>query len=179
MRTTILALAAVSGLALAACSPEAKTDAANAVSDASKAVSTEVEGLKAKLDATTQSAAEATAPHADAGPAVYFVNLKDGDTVSSPFRVVFGVYGMGVAPAGTDKPMTGHHHLMIDTELSAEEMKFAIPNDDTHKHFGGGQTETTLTLPPGQHTLQLDFGDMKHMQMASPIMSKKITITVK
>jgi outer membrane murein-binding lipoprotein Lpp len=182
MRTTVLALAAVatSALALAACSPEAKTDAANAVSDASKALSTEVDGLKARLDAVTQSAADATAPHADAGPAVYFVNLKDGDTVSSPLRVVFGVYGMGVAPAGTDKPMTGHHHLLIDAELSPEEMKFAIPNDDTHKHFGGGQTETTLTLPPGQHTLQLDFGDMKHEQMKpAPLMSKKITITVK
>ncbi|MEP7210261.1 MAG: DUF4399 domain-containing protein [Alphaproteobacteria bacterium] len=181
MRATILSLAtiAVSALALAACSPEAKTDAAAAVSDAGKALSTEVDGLKAKLDAATQSAANATAPHADAGPAVYFVNLKDGDTVSSPFRVVFGVYGLGVAPAGTDKPMTGHHHLLIDAELSPEEMKFAIPNDDTHKHFGGGQTETTLTLPPGQHTLQLDFGDKAHNQLTPPIMSKKITITVK
>jgi hypothetical protein len=181
MRTTILALAAAaSAIAFAACTPEAKTDAANAVSDAGKAMSTEMDSLKAKLDAATKSAADSTAPHADAGPAVYFVNLKDGDTVSSPFRVVFGVYGMGVAPAGTDKPMTGHHHLLIDTELSAEEMKFAIPNDDTHKHFGGGQTETTLTLPPGQHTLQLDFGDMKHEQMKpAPLMSKKITITVK
>jgi outer membrane murein-binding lipoprotein Lpp len=182
MRTTtlILAAVAVSALGLAACSPEAKTDAASAVSDAGKALSTEVDSLKAKLDAATKSAADATAPHADAGPAVYFVNLHDGDTVSSPFRVVFGVYGLGVAPAGTDKPMTGHHHLLIDTELSAEEMKFAIPNDATHMHFGGGQTETVLTLPAGQHTLQLDFGDMKHEQMKpAPIMSQKITITVK
>lgn len=180
MRTILLTLAAAaSGIALAACSPEAKTDAANAVSDAGAALSTEVDNLKARLDAVAKSSADATAPHADAGPAVYFVNLKDGDTVSSPFRVVFGVYGMGVAPAGTDKPMTGHHHLLIDTELSAEEMKFAIPNDATHMHFGGGQTETVLTLPAGQHTLQLDFGDMKHEQMKpAPIMSQKITITV-
>ncbi|MBI1360761.1 MAG: DUF4399 domain-containing protein [Alphaproteobacteria bacterium] len=119
-----------------------------------------------------------TAPHADAGPAVYFVNLKDGDTVSSPFRVVFGVYGKGVAPAGTEKENTGHHHLLIDTELTDEEMKFAIPNDETHKHFGGGQTETVLTLPPGQHTLQLDFGDKDHNQFSPPVMSKKITVTV-
>lgn len=176
MPTKLMILAAISGLALCACSPQAKTDAANAVSDASQALTAEVDSLKAKLDAAVQSAA---APHPDAGPGVYFVNLHDGDTVASPFRVVFGVYGLGVAPAGTDKAMTGHHHLLIDTELSAEEMKFAIPNDETHMHFGGGQTETVLTLPAGQHTLQLDFGDKDHNQLTPPLMSEKITITVK
>jgi hypothetical protein len=177
MRITILALAAAaSAIALAACTPEAKTDAANAVSDAQKAINEQVDALKA---AAAKASTDATAPHADAGPAVYFVNLHDGDTVSSPFRVVFGVYGLGVAPAGVEKPMTGHHHLLIDTELSAEEMKFAIPNDDTHKHFGGGQTETVLDLPPGQHTLQLDFVVKDHNQLTPPVMSQKITITVK
>ena len=116
---------------------------------------------------------------APAGAAVYFVNLKDGDTVTSPFRVVFGVYGMGVAPALTAKDLTGHHHLLIDTELSAEEMKYAIPNDDKHVHYGTGATEAQLMLPAGQHTLQIVFGNKNHEQFSPPIMSKKITINVK
>ena len=98
--------------------------------------------------------------------------------MSSPFRVVFGVSGLGVAPALTEKELTGHHHLLINTELSEEEMEYAIPNDDQHRHFGGGQTETVLDLPPGQHTLQLNFGDLNHEQFDPPVMSEKITITV-
>jgi hypothetical protein len=78
-----------------------------------------------------------------------------------------------------EKEKTGHHHLLVDTQLSDEEMKFAIPNDAQHIHFGGGQTETTLTLGPGQHTLQLVFGDLHHEQLKPPVMSQKITITVK
>lgn len=134
---------------------------------------------KAVDDALAARDADDTKIHADAGPAVYFVNLRDGETVTSPFRVAFGVYGMGVAPALTAKEMTGHHHLLIDTELSAEEMKFAIPKDDKHIHYGGGQTETQLMLPAGQHTLQIVFGDKNHEQFSPPIMSKKITINVK
>ncbi|MEZ6029536.1 MAG: DUF4399 domain-containing protein [Hyphomonadaceae bacterium] len=134
---------------------------------------------KAVTEAVAARDAEATKLHGDAGPAVYFVNLRDGQTVRSPFRVVFGVYGIGVAPALTDKPNTGHHHLMIDTELSDEEKQFAIPNDAQHLHFGGGQTETVLDLPPGSHTLQLVFGDMNHeLHKPTPIMSDKITIVV-
>lgn len=175
---TLFLIAAVSGLTLAACSPQAPSDTAAAASDAQKALSEQIDALKAQL-ASSSSVADMTAAHADAGPAVYFVNLKDGDTVTSPFRVVFGVYGKGVAPAGVEKENTGHHHLLIDTELTTEEMGFAIPNDDQHMHFGGGQTETMLTLPPGQHTLQLDFGDLKHEQLDPPMLSKKITVTVK
>ena len=110
---------------------------------------------------------------------VYFINLKDGDTVSNPFKVQFGLSGMGVAPAGVEKPNTGHHHLLIDTTLTGEELKQPIPVDDKHRHFGGGQTETMLTLPPGKHTLQLVLGDWSHVPFNPPVMSPVITVTVK
>ncbi len=113
------------------------------------------------------------------GAAVYFINLKDGDTVTSPFKVQFGLTGMGIAPAGVDKPKTGHHHLIIDTTLSPEELKAPIPSDAKHVHFGGGQTETMVTLPPGRHTLQLVLGDWTHIPFDPPIMSPVITVTVK
>ena len=175
MRHTILATAAALALGtLAACNPAPAAPAGPTAED------TAATTAKAVADARAGDAAAATAVHADPGPAVYFVNLKDGDTVTSPFRVVFGVYGKGVAPKDINVPDTGHHHLLIDTELSAEEMGFAIPSDEQHKHYGAGQTETVLMLPAGQHTLQLVFGDMKHEQMKpAPMMSPKITITVK
>jgi hypothetical protein len=110
---------------------------------------------------------------------VYFINLKDGDTVSSPFKVQFGLTGMGIAPAGIEKPNTGHHHLIIDTTLSPEELKRPIGMDAKHLHFGGGQTETMLTLPPGRHTLQLELGDWSHVPFNPPIQSPVISITVK
>ncbi len=110
---------------------------------------------------------------------VYFINLKDGDTVTSPFKVQFGLNGMGVAPAGVEKANTGHHHLLVDATLSAEELKQPIPSDAKHVHFGGGQTETTLSLPPGLHTLQLVLGDWSHVPFNPPIMSPVITVTVK
>jgi Domain of unknown function (DUF4399) len=111
--------------------------------------------------------------------AVYIISPKDGDTVTSPFKVQFGLSGMGVAPAGVDKPNTGHHHLIIDTILSPEELKAPIASDAKHVHFGGGQTETTVTLPPGRHTLQLVLGDWTHIPFSPPIMSSVITVTVK
>jgi Domain of unknown function (DUF4399) len=111
--------------------------------------------------------------------AIYFINLKDGDTVTSPFRVQFGLTGMGIAPAGVDKPNTGHHHLLVDTTLSPDELKQPIAMDAKHLHFGGGQTETMLTLPPGRHTLQLGLGDWSHIPFNPPIMSPIITLTVK
>ena len=114
-----------------------------------------------------------------AGAKVYFINLKDGDTVSSPFLVQFGLSGMGVAPAGVEKPNTGHHHLLIDTTMTAEQMKEPLPADDTHKHFGGGQTEAMVTLPEGKHTLQVLLGDWTHIPHVPPVMSEPITITVR
>ena len=111
--------------------------------------------------------------------AVYIISPKDGDAVTSPFKVQFGLSGMGVAPAGVDKPNTGHHHLIIDTTLSPAELKEPIASDAKHLHFGGGQTEAMVTLPPGQHTLQLVLGDWTHVPFNPPIMSPVITVTVK
>jgi hypothetical protein len=113
------------------------------------------------------------------GASVYFINLKDGDTVTSPFKVQFGLTGMGVAPVGVQNERTGHHHLLIDTKLSDEELKRPIAADPKHVHFGGGQTETTVTLPPGRHTLQLVLGDWSHIPHNPPVMSPVITVTVK
>jgi hypothetical protein len=126
--------------------------------------------------AATITLAETPSPP---GATVYFINLKDGDTVTSPFKVQFGLTGMGVAPAGSQNPNTGHHHLLIDTQLSPEQMKQPIPADAQHRHFGGGQTEAVLMLPAGQHTLQLVFADGSHIPHNPPVVSSVITVTVK
>ena len=109
---------------------------------------------------------------------VYFLSPKDGETVSSPVTVRFGLKGMGVAPAGINQANTGHHHLLVDM---AKEPDFnaALPVTENIRHFGAGQTETELTLPPGKHTLQLVLGDHLHIPHEKPIVSTKITITVK
>jgi Domain of unknown function (DUF4399) len=113
-----------------------------------------------------------------AGAVEYIISPAPNADVTSPVTIKFGLKGMGVAPAGVDKPNTGHHHLLIDvTEIPL--LDKPIPKDDHHLHFGGGQTETTLELSPGQHTLQLIFGDKDHMPFDPPVMSDKITITVK
>ena len=114
-----------------------------------------------------------------AGAKVYFINLKDGQKVKSPFLIQFGLSGMGVAPAGVEKPNTGHHHLLIDTTLSGDQLKAAIPADDTHKHFGGGQTETMVSLPKGKHTLQLVLADWSHIPHVPPVMSQVIIVRVR
>jgi len=106
----------------------------------------------------------------------YFISPQNGAKVSSPFTVRFGLKGMGVAPAGVTNANTGHHHLLIDTDLPPDNLP--IPNDDKHRHFGAGQTEVELTLPPGQHTLQLVLGDANHVPHQPPVHSEKITITV-
>lgn len=82
---------------------------------------------------------------------LYFINLKDSDTVTSPVTVRFGLSGMGIAPAGTEAPNAGHHHLIIDDKIEGEALNEAIPMDEKHLHFGKGQTEATVTLPKGQH----------------------------
>jgi hypothetical protein len=115
---------------------------------------------------------------------VYFVGLEDGARVTAPVTVRFGLSGMGVAPAGTEVEMTGHHHLLINRAPmgegpdGAEEWLYPLPADENHRHFGGGQTEVTLDLPPGQHTLQLVLGDMNHVPHDPPVVSDVITITV-
>ncbi len=116
---------------------------------------------------------------------LHFVNLSDGDTVSGPVKVVFGLSGMGVAPAGIEKEGTGHHHLLIDRppmgqgEDGEEELLFSVTTDDKHRHFGGGQTEASVELAPGAHTLQLVLGDHNHVPHTPPVMSAVITVTVK
>lgn len=111
------------------------------------------------------------------GAEVYFINPKDGETVTSPVTIKFGLKNMGIAPAGVSNENTGHHHLLIDTELPP--LDKPIPADDKHVHFGKGQTETSLQLAPGKHTLQLLLGDHTHTPHNPPVLSKPITITVK
>jgi hypothetical protein len=134
--------------------------------------------IAAGIFAAASSGALAGQTPAPSGAKVYFVNLKDGDKVKSPFKVQFGLSGMGVAPAGIEKEKTGHHHLIIDEELTGEELNEPIISDNKHVHFGGGQTETTVTLPAGKHTLQLVLGDWSHIPHNPPIMSERITVTV-
>jgi hypothetical protein len=131
------------------------------------------------LFAVASAAPAAAQTPSPEGARVYFINLKDGAEVDSPFLVQFGLSGMGVAPAGVEKPNTGHHHLLIDATLTPEQLKEPIPADNNHKHFGGGQTEAMVTLPKGQHTLQLVLGDWTHIPHAPPVMSEPITITVR
>ncbi len=122
---------------------------------------------------------QAQVPRTDsvAGAAVYFIQPQEGATVKSPFKVVMGLRGMGIAPAGVDMPETGHHHLLVDLDKLPDE-NMPIPTDDHHRHFGKGQTETTLTLPPGKHTLQLLLADRNHIPHRPPVVSQKITIEV-
>jgi len=115
---------------------------------------------------------------APSGAEVYIISPANGATVGQEVTVRFGLKGMGVAPAGVAKEHTGHHHLLVDVkELPAAGQP--IPKDDNHIHFGGGQTETTLKLKPGTHTLQLELGDQNHVPFDPAVVSKKITIHVK
>lgn len=113
---------------------------------------------------------------APADAQVYFVTPQHGDEIVGPVKVSFGLTGMGVAPAGVERPNTGHHHLLIDQdELPAA----GVPMGADVKHFGGGQTEAVLTLPKGEHTLQLILGNHLHIPHEPVVVSDKITITVK
>lgn len=127
------------------------------------------------LAATLVWSAERTA--APAGAEAYIISPRDGARVTNPVVVRFGLKGMGIAPAGVKFDNTGHHHLLIDTDVPAD-LNAPLPATEKIIHFGKGQTETTLTLPPGKHTLQLLVGDQSHVPHEPPIMSKKITITV-
>ncbi|MFT7052998.1 MAG: hypothetical protein ACJAU1_000549 [Psychromonas sp.] len=111
------------------------------------------------------------------GPGVYIISPIDGSTVAQTFTVKFGLHGMGIAPSGIDRENTGHHHLLIDTSVLPD---MAKPLQATDKiiHFGGGQTETKVTLSPGKHTLQLLLGNYMHVPHDQPLMSQKITVLV-
>ena len=112
-----------------------------------------------------------------AGARVFFVSPADGDTVSNPVRVEFGIEGMTVARAGDEQPGSGHHHLLIDAELP--DVTLPIPADAQHIHFGDGSTSTEITLPAGQHRLRMLLGDYRHVPHDPPVVSDPITITVK
>ena len=113
---------------------------------------------------------------ANAEQNVYFINLKDGDKLESPIFIQFGLSGMGVAPAGTNREGTGHHHLLINVDDI--DISKPIPSSSDHIHFGGGQTETTIDLPSGVYTLQLLLGNMSHIPHNPPVVSEKIKIEV-
>jgi hypothetical protein len=126
--------------------------------------------------AATAFAADRIAP--PAGAEVYFIAPQNGAKLHSPVTIKFGLKGLGIAPAGIKFDNTGHHHLLIDTDLSELKLDAPMPATDKIVHFGKGQTETTLTLTPGKHTLQLVFADYLHQSFDPPLTSKKITITV-
>jgi hypothetical protein len=124
----------------------------------------------------TPALAEGTA--APAGAKVYFIGLETGAKVKSPLVVRFGLAGMGIAPAGVEKEATGHHHLLVDAPLTPAELDQPLPADDKHVHFGKGQTETSLKLAPGRHTLQLVLADHQHIPHKPAVISDVITIDV-
>jgi len=124
--------------------------------------------------AATLQAQDFSTPSAE-NSETYIVSPKDGETVPKTFTVVFGLRGMGVAPSGVEKEFTGHHHLLVDaTELPPA----GLPMGDTVMHFGKGQTETSITLEPGTHTLQLVLGNHLHVPHNPPVISEVITVTV-
>ena len=127
--------------------------------------------------ASASAAVAADRTPSPAGPEVYIVSPKDGVKVKGPVTVVLGLKGMGIAPAGVKFDNSGHHHLLIDTD-SPTDLSLPLPADDHNVHFGKGQTETTLTLSPGKHTLQLVLADYLHTPHVPAVILKKITIVV-
>jgi hypothetical protein len=132
--------------------------------------------LALTLLATFAVAADRTA--APAGAEVYFIAPHNGAKVHGPFTVSFGLKGMGIAPAGIKFDNAGHHHLLVDTDFSELKLDAPMPATDKILHFGKGQTETSLTLTPGKHTLQIVFADYLHQSFEPPLHSNKINITV-
>lgn len=142
--------------------------AAVPVKDASKTPEMEI--------CSSNSAVDRTRPYVNEAKAVYFVNVRDGDKVTSPFRIAFGLVGMGIAPAGIQMENTGHHHLLINQKLTNDMLTRSIPFTEKYRHFGHGETEATLDLPVGKHTLRLLFADANHKPYY--LSSKEITIEV-
>jgi len=152
----------------AAPAPEASTETP------APGASTETPAPMAEKSAMEPEASPRTP--APEGAKVFIIMPQDGATVFSPVPIQFGVEGIDIVPAGDDEPHSGHHHLLIDTKL--EDYNAPIPNDETHKHYGGGQTEAAVGLTPGKHTLQLLLGDKNHIPHDPPIESEVITINV-
>ena len=115
--------------------------------------------------------------HSNKNKRIFFTNLSDGESVTSPVTVRFGIKGMSIVPAGINKPMSGHHHLLINLE-NLPDMTKPIPADKNHLHFGKGQTETIIELPKGKHSLQLLLGNYIHVPHEVPFLSEKIEIIV-
>lgn len=132
-------------------------------------------GFTVCLGTVAAFAGETPAPE---GAKVYIISPEAGASVSNPVTVVFGLAGMGVAPAGVEKENTGHHHLLIDVDPATIDPDNPLPADDNHQHFGGGQTQTSVELAPGEHTLILLLGDQNHIPHNPPVMSEPVTITV-
>ncbi|MEC9346208.1 MAG: DUF4399 domain-containing protein [Pseudomonadota bacterium] len=131
------------------------------------------------LAALAVPAATRAEPVWPAGAKVYIISPQDGATVRSPVKVVFGLSGMGVAPAGVEQNGTGHHHLLINRDVpTGDDLLAPLPAEDGLRHFGGGQTEAMVELAPGKHTLQLIMGDWSHVPGAMPLISERISITV-
>jgi len=170
IHATRLLLIAATGLTLMSCGGPPAPQANNPETSAPETTAA----------AAPAPAAEAPAPLprsvAPAGARVEILSPKDGDIVTSPVKVVFGLEGMALAPAGDPTPDSGHHHLLID--VPAPDLGLPIPKDAQHLHFGQAQTETEVTLEPGQHTLQLLLGDTNHVPHEPPLFSAPITITV-
>jgi hypothetical protein len=124
----------------------------------------------------TMAAGFAFATESTAGARAYFINLTNGQHVKSPVLIQFGLSGMGIAPAGSTNPGTGHHHLIIDADTPGAAAPISM--DDKHMHFGRGQTEVSLPLTPGNHTLQLVLADGGHIPFTPPVVSDKVTVTV-
>jgi hypothetical protein len=127
---------------------------------------------------SSMALADSLVSPAPEGAKSYIITPQDGAIVTSPVLVQFGLSGMGVAPAGVEKDKTGHHHLLINADTSALDFTMPLPSNDEVKHFGGGQTETTLTLEPGIYTLQLLLGNYAHVPHDQPVLSDVVTITV-
>jgi hypothetical protein len=161
MRTLCFALLALAPL-LVACTSDEREPTAEA----------------APADATPAEQAPTALPRTASpeGARVFFISPTDGETVTNPITVVFGIEGMTVVPAGDNTAHSGHHHLLIDTDLP--DPGLPIPKDDNHVLFGDGSTAPEITLAPGEHTLQLMLGDHLHIPHDPPVVSEQITIRV-
>jgi hypothetical protein len=162
-------LAAMAIFSLSACGQDTADDsAADAAADAAEDAVEKVEAL-----AETAALERTGSP---AGARVFFISPADGDTVTNPVAIEFGIEGMDVVKAGQDQSGSGHHHLIIDAGLP--DLSLPIPADEHYVHFGDASTATELTLEPGTHTLQLLLGDYLHIPHDPPVMSATITVVV-
>ncbi|MEO0345840.1 MAG: DUF4399 domain-containing protein [Pseudomonadota bacterium] len=161
MRHTIALFVAVTALAATGCSKDPAPEAASAPAATPEPV------------AAAPALPRTTAPE---GARAFIIAPEDGATVSSPFTVTFGAENITVIAAGDNTPESGHHHLIVNAPLP--DFGLPIPKSDQYLHFGGGQTETELTLEPGQYELQLLFGDYLHIPHDPPVYSDVVTITV-